>query len=116
MGARFIPFPGKENFVAIQRGPMILARSTLLDKKNIHDPLKFQVLKDGFFNLIPSIPMEGIWMSFEMETQPGNRIKLCDYASTGKDYKKPEDPAAVEEMLNNRTKNELRVWLPVIPD
>ena len=115
MRARAVPFPGDSRHVAIERGPVVLARSALLEDGDIHEPLGLEIPEDGVLELEPVAAPEGIWMAFEIPMADGRTIRVCDYASTGKDYDKPTDPHATKQMLDNRTAPDLRVWLALLP-
>ncbi len=52
-----------------------------------------------------------VWLEFEGKTSDGQTIKLCDYASTGKEYAKPQDPADWEGMIKNEVETTSKVWL-----
>ena len=41
----------------------------------------------------------------------GKPITLCDYASTGKEYEKPQDPTDWEGMIKNKVETVSKVWL-----
>ena len=91
-------------------GPVVLARSSLLEPKSSLDtPIDF----DGLAVKPVSKPeMNGkIWMEFIATTKTGKTITLCDYSSTGREYERPKDPTAWEEMIKNRVDSDQRVWL-----
>lgn len=112
MRGRAVPFPGKPPHVAIMRGPVVLARSTLFGKQNVDASVALKMADNGVVPLKPVAAPNGIWMAFEAATTGGEPIQLCDYASTGKDYRKPTDPKALKEMAASRTATDHRVWLP----
>lgn len=107
---RIIGIPDEENFKAIMWGPVVLARSSLLEgSSNLDTPIDIDGIKVE--------PIEDahntrqIWMEFKATTKSGETIKLCDYASTGREYERPTDPTAWEEMIKNRVNTDQRVWL-----
>jgi hypothetical protein len=110
---RVVELPDSETHMAVMRGPVVLARSELLEDNEIHEPVELKVLKDDRIQLKRTPAPEGVWMAFEAATVNGDTIHLCDYASTGKDYEKPDDPYAQRQMMTNRTDSDLRVWLAV---
>ncbi|NOY79550.1 MAG: hypothetical protein GXP31_00965 [Kiritimatiellaeota bacterium] len=110
--ARVMPLPGSAPFAAVVRGPVVLARSGLVDSGDLHAPMAPRADTDGGVNLMPVPEAPGVDAVFEVPTADGRNIRMCDYASTGKDFLKPRDPYAWKEMIDNRTKFDLRVWLP----
>ena len=115
MRARPILFPNGRSHAAVMRGPVVLARSELLRDGDIDEAVALAFRQDGMLEVKRVAGPEGIWMTFAAATTDGQTIRLCDYASTGKDYRKPTDPNAVKEMSRNRTPADLRVWLPIDP-
>ena len=109
---RIIPFKGSGNAIAYKRGPVVLARSTMIGRR-IDFPVMPKVSENGVAELKRINAPGNIWMMFEAPTVDGDVIRLCDYASTGKDYQKPQNPYAHSKMANNRTEHDIRVWLPV---
>ncbi|MEM1137938.1 MAG: beta-L-arabinofuranosidase domain-containing protein [Bacteroidota bacterium] len=111
MPGRIVSLPDQPNFKAIMRGPIVLARSSMLEGDAIDEPIK---LTDRSINL-KSIPkaehLEEAWLAFELVLEGGKVVKLCDYASTGKNFDKPNDPYALKAMMNNRVSTDQRVWL-----
>jgi DUF1680 family protein len=79
--------------LAIQRGPIVLARDARLGQPHIDAVVKPLVNKEGFIDLKPvAINSHGIWMSFKSsfkaetnkeEDSGAVEITLCDYASAG---------------------------------
>ena len=107
---RIIGISDKQEFKAIMWGPVVLARSSILEGfKNLDSPVDMNGIK-----ITPVENSENtgkIWMQFNAITKSGEIIKLCDYSSTGREYTKPTDPAAWEEMIKNRVSSDQRVWL-----
>ncbi len=106
---RAMRLPG---FAAVMRGPVVLARSTQIDSGDLHAPATPRADADGSVDLVPAPEPAGVNALFEVPTADGHSVLMCDYASTGKDFQKPRDPHAWKEMIDNRTKFDLRVWLP----
>lgn len=112
MTPRLVPSPGSSSHFAVMRGPVVLARSSLLEtKEEIHEPVRLRASEEGTVELKSMPAPPGVWMAFEATLTDGKKIRLCDYASTGKDYTKPADPKAKKMMRDNRTGSGLRVWL-----
>jgi hypothetical protein len=113
MTPRIINFPGKSSHIALMSGPIVLARSELLGDTQLDEPIHIAVSDQQVPALERVDAPDGIWMKFEWQTPDNGTLVFCDYASTGKRFEKPDDPYAVKEMLNNRTKHDLRVWMPL---
>ena len=111
VATRTIEIPKEKNYRALMWGPVVLARSSLLeDRNNLDEPLALG--KNVRLELLPESERNPkVWLQFEGKTKDGKSYKLCDYASTGREYEKPKDPSAWEEMIKNRVGTDQRVWL-----
>ncbi len=101
--ARLEPFPGElppntNQFVAVVRGPLVLARDIRLGDPQIHRPVGW----DGKSSVVqcrrsPAPP--GIRFACEVAPLGGEWVRMCDYASAGSTWD-------VET-------SDFRVWLPL---
>ncbi len=107
MRGRIVPFPDPtQRYVAVQRGPIVLARDIRLGSKAIHHPVSLQATTDGIVKLDKAAPTEGFWMVFRVPLsvpvgengQTTGHILMCDYASAGATWDKET--------------SDFRVWLP----
>ena len=108
---RLISIPEEPTYKAIMRGPLVLARCSLLEPIEV---MVKPVTLDASMVLTPLSNSEktaNVWLEFEGKTSDGKIIKLCDYASTGKEYDKPQDPTAWEAMIKNEVETTSIVWL-----
>jgi len=105
VGQRVIEIPEEKNFKAIIWGPVVLARSSHLESKSSLDTA---FAFDGLQIAPISKPEQNdkIWMHFTATNKLGDTVELCDYASTGREYEIPKDPAAWEAMIKNRVETE----------
>lgn len=97
-------------YVAILRGPVLLARDARLPGPEIGAIVKPLADKNGYINLtLKDVNKEGIWMQFDAMCMPesysegGTKavpLSLCDYASAG----------------NGATLPMFRVWMPQLLD
>ncbi|MDC6390417.1 glycoside hydrolase family 127 protein [Maribacter sp. PR1] len=111
---RIIEIPDENNFKAIMWGPVVLARSSILEgfesldnPMAINNDIKLSQLPDDKKN-------SKVWLEFKLDADDGKSYLLCDYASTGKEYEKPTDPTAWQEMIKNRVNTDQRVWLKTV--
>ena len=101
---RLEPFPGElppgtNQFVAVVRGPLVLARDIRLGDPQIHRPVGW----DGKSFVVqcrrsPAPP--GIRFACEVAPPGGEVVRMCDYASAGSTW----DAAT----------SDFRVWLPLV--
>lgn len=112
VGQRIISIPNNENYKALMWGPVVLARSSLLEpKENLDKTVSIENLK-----LIPvsgSDKTNNTWMEFTATAISGKTFKLCDYSSTGKVYEKPSNSTEWIAMIKNRVSSDQRVWLKI---
>ena len=89
------------------RGPVVLARTSMLEDTGLN------VLID-LSEPLTIFPEDGhpdhIWMQYRLMQPDGRVVPLIDYSSTGRIYKKPQDPNAIKEMLVNRVPTTQKVW------
>ena len=97
------------NFVAIQRGPVVLCRTSRFEDGFVDECVTVPN-EDNVVTLTPAQPLEGMWMAFTCpmvrgtyndESVDTRQIHLCDFASAGADWDESE---------------RYRVWLPRIVD
>ena len=116
MPPRVIEIPNEPDYKAIMRGPVVLARSSLLEEED-HLEQPYTIDSSLTITPVPEAKRTGeTWMEFEAVTTDGDSFLLSDYASTGREYEKPTDPTAWEEMLKNEVDTDLRVWLKTKDD
>ncbi len=116
LSGRVLAFPGAGNYAAVARGPIVLARSDLIEPepRNIHAPVALELSGDHHrVELTPATPPPGARLAFDLSLENGKNLRLLDYASTGKDFQKPSPAMPWPDMVENRTAHALRVWLPV---
>ncbi len=107
LSPRIIDLPGDDQHKAIMRGPVVLARTSMLEEAGLEKPLDFT--EPLILSRVDKQPAH-IWMQYQL-TQPGDKfIPLIDYSSTGRIYEKPQDPNAIKEMLANRVPATPKVW------
>ncbi len=105
MRGRAVTFPDPcKPHVAIERGPIVLARDVRLGNRRIHEPVSLPVRPGGFVDLEPATPKEGFWMVFRVprsssDGAQGGTMLMCDYASAGSTW--------------DQATSDFRVWLPV---
>ena len=111
MNGRVVPLPAPpgfaaQPFVAVERGPVVLARDIRLKtgESFIHDPVWLDAAEDGRIDLQRQEAPENIWLAFEAPVRPsGSRtqtaIPLCDYSSAGNTW--------------DVGTSDFRVWMPV---
>lgn len=86
------------NYTAIEKGPLVLARDTRFDDGFIDETAQIRE-KDNFVELIPvANPPQGIWMAFtaplvlgtdlEGEARNPKQIYFCDFPSAGNTWSK----------------------------
>lgn len=126
MRGRVITFPdATQAFVAVERGPLVLARDSLLGNGGVDSAVALAADKEGFIPLEPVRAPKGIWLAFDAPLASGGSIPLCDYSSVGEIYKHqipdlfssparpgmrstPPKAGIVPEGMED-----FRVWLPV---
>ncbi|MBN1346026.1 MAG: glycoside hydrolase family 127 protein [Phycisphaerae bacterium] len=105
MRGRIVRFPDSaQRYVAVERGPIVLARDIRLGDGAIHDPVSLAIASDGFIDLKRASPPDGFWMVFDVPLTPkpggaAKRIRMCDYSSAGSTW--------------NPKTSDFRVWLPM---
>ncbi|WP_034042175.1 beta-L-arabinofuranosidase domain-containing protein [Wocania ichthyoenteri] len=111
VSSRIIGISKNEKYKALMWGPVVLARSSILEgKESLDTPLFFT--NDVQLSLLPNDKKsDKVWLEFSGKTEDGKSFKVCDYASTGREYEKPTDPTAWQEMIKNRVTTDQRVWL-----
>jgi len=111
MRGRLLTLRGSMEYAAVARGPVVLARSAKLTSDDVHAPATPTADSDGRIEMTPVKPPDGVRMAFDIPTAGNGSVRLCDYASTGKDFVKPSPDMPWRKMLDNRTEHPLRVWL-----
>ncbi|TAN36788.1 MAG: hypothetical protein EPN23_08255 [Verrucomicrobia bacterium] len=127
MRGRMTHFPDtKQPFVAVERGPMVLAQSSLLPNTDLKAPVALAADKDGYVSLQTRPAPKGFWMAFDAPLVGGGTITLCAYSSVGEVYKqqiadyygppKPDKPRCVVPLPGSSAptgQEDFQVWLPV---
>lgn len=111
VSGRIIRIPDEEDYVALMWGPVVLARSSILEGKESLDQPMALGNEVNLTMVQGNQQNEKVQMEFSVRDNNGKTFKLCDYASTGREYEKPSDPKAWEEMIKNRVDTDQRVWL-----
>ncbi|MCX6895506.1 MAG: glycoside hydrolase family 127 protein, partial [Verrucomicrobia bacterium] len=124
---RVTKFPdAAQSFVAVERGPLVLARDSLLRNDAVNSAVALAADKDGFIPLQPARAPKGFWLTFTAPLVGGGSIPMCDYASVGEIYKRqitnlfssparpglpsaPPKPGVVADSAED-----FRVWLPTV--
>jgi len=114
LNPRFEPLPEDTSFAAVCMGPVVLARSSRLEgeRSGLHSRVALDAASGRAPRLEPAPPSTGVRAEFRLTTDDGRCVPLCDYSSTGRDFQKPGDPHAFQEMVNNRVPWDVRVYLP----
>jgi DUF1680 family protein len=105
MSGRVVRFPvAGERYVAIERGPIVLARDIRLGNTPIHEPVCLAVGPDGSIELKKAAPQKGFWMVFEVPMAASadvgaETIPMCDFSSAGSTW--------------DKSTSDFRVWLPL---
>ena len=91
------PGNGTARFVAVQRGPLTLARDLRLGQSGIDNAVSLTSAGDGTLpaKVLPLI--DGIGMNFAVPESRAGEIRLCAYASAGNSWK---------------ADSRFRVWMP----
>jgi uncharacterized protein len=84
--ARVLRSPGDGRFVAVARGPLVLARDLRLEPAGIEAPVNLAAGKDGSLPLKTMPKVEGIGMAFAAPQTADGEIRLCPYASAGSSW------------------------------
>lgn len=88
--------------VAIERGPLVLARDMRLENGDVHAPVSLPSESAECVELTAAVPPEGMWLAFqssEVKTTEGKPLLLCDFASAGQSWDKET--------------SDFRLWMPV---
>lgn len=110
MRGRLTRSGANNEYFAISRGPLVLARDMRLSNRDTGEPLQPIAGKDGFIYLQPAPPDAGYWFtataSFIAESHGEGgpkpvQIALCDYASAGNTF---------------NGSSRFRVWIPQLVD
>lgn len=93
--ARVVAAPGDPRFVAITRGPLVLARDQRLQAGDVDQPVRLRA--GATVELTPvASPSPAIRQAFLVA---GTELRVCDFASAGNTWEKD---------------SRYRVWLPVV--
>jgi DUF1680 family protein len=97
--ARLVRAPGDPSYVAVVRGPMVLARDRRLESGDIDAPAAIKADSNGFVDLVPVTDKpEHIWQLFRVPLADGKTsLPMCDFASAGKTWSEA---------------SQYRVWIP----
>lgn len=111
MRGRLVRMGNLSEYMAVLRGPLVLARDSRLDKVSVDEPLNPLTDREGFVVLEPVTPKNpAVWVAFRakfaLESHlergvPPVTLTLCDVASAGNTY-------------NDQSR--FRVWLPQLVD
>jgi DUF1680 family protein len=101
--ARIAHAPGRPDFAAILRGPLVLARDARLDHgSDVNAPVVLAPDASGHIGvaLVAGRADHGIWQRFVINASEGSAsaLQLCDFASAGNTW---------------NTASTYRVWLPL---
>ena len=97
-----------EQFVAYERGPVVLARDSRFNDGFVDEVIMPASTQNGTPTLTPATPMPGTWMTFTTPVIHGTysdrqcdiiQMHLCDFASAGNQWDE---------------KTRYRVWLPLL--
>jgi len=80
------PDPGQK-FVAIERGPVVLARDSAMADSRMNAAVDLVTDDDGCVRLSARPAPAGFWMAFDAPLVNGEKVTLCDYSSVGEAYK-----------------------------
>jgi uncharacterized protein len=111
MRGRLLKLGKDPEYLALARGPMVLARDARLKGPEMDDPIRLLEGPDHFVELEPvAHPEKNIWMEFmvnvralpfgESDEKPA-AVQVCDYSSAGNTYD---------------SGSRFRVWFPQIVD
>lgn len=108
MAGRLTPFPDPDkSYVAVERGPIVLARDIRLGDERIHESVSPAVSPDRSVALTGVDDVPGFWMVFRAATSGGRgtegrssgHILLADFSSVGATW--------------DKATSDFRVWLPL---
>jgi uncharacterized protein len=90
MRARVLRPPGDAagQFVAVSRGPLVLARDLRLGQSGVETAVNLAAGKDGYLPLKTIPKIEGIGMAFAAPQTSDGDVGLCAYASAGSSWDK----------------------------
>jgi DUF1680 family protein len=80
------PGDGAGRFVAVARGPLVLAQDLRLGQTGIEAAVNLAAGKDGSLPLTTNPKVEGIGTAFAAPQTTGENVRLCDYASAGSSW------------------------------
>jgi hypothetical protein len=128
MRGRVTRFPDeRQALVAIERGPIVLARDSLLPGGWGPAVVPVKTGADGRVDLRMCSPPSGFTMALRVPLTDGGTITMCDYASTGEGYKrqiadyygppKPDRrrPTVPEANVLPPGQENFEVWMPTPP-
>lgn len=126
MRGRVTRFPdANQKFVAVERGPVVLARDSLLPNTVMNPAVALAADQDGYVRLQARPAPKGFWMAFDAPLVGGGVIPLCDYSSVGEaskrqlaDYYSPPKPGMQRLVVPKPGEvpagmEDFQVWLPV---
>lgn len=88
MRGRVTRFPdASQKFVAVECGPVVLARDSALTNSTMNAAVALAADKDGFIRLQTRPAPTGFWMAYDVPLVGGGSLTLCDYSSVGEAYK-----------------------------
>lgn len=123
MRGRVTQFPdANQKFVAIERGPIVLARDSAL--ATMDSTVALVTDKDGCVRLKAHPAPAGFWMVFDAPLVGEGELTLCDYSSVGEVYKKQiadyysppksaKNNIAPQPGMLPAGMEDFQVWLPV---
>ncbi len=85
MRARLVRAPGNPNFVAITRGPLVLARDKRLDAGGIDSAVAIKANADGIVDakLSSGTSLPNNWLVCDVPLADGTNLKMCDFSTAG---------------------------------
>lgn len=97
--------PSAYPHIAIERGPVVLARDIRLENANIDNHIPLAGRSGTFVDIKRVTAPKDIWMAFEVSLsafgEDRNHIMMCDYSSAGNTW--------------SRATSAFRTWLPTQP-
>lgn len=89
MRGRVARFPdANRRFVAVERGPVVLARDSALAGASMNSAVALATDREGHVGLQVHPAPEGRWMAFDVPLAEGGVVTMCDYSSVGETYKR----------------------------
>ena len=103
--ARLIRSPAGGNYVAVMRGPILLARDTRISSSDVDGPVSLQGEKTGFIDAtqVAVNTAKYLWLIFDVPLTtsanvPHSSVLMCDFSSAGNTF---------------TSKSKYRVWMPL---